>query len=577
MTAIKNQKKKKIIFSVMIAVIAIITLLGIIFLVSKFGNGANATPDNNNTVNTPSNGEYVNTNDGDGINSWVELDGKKFYVGSDANYLTGYNEIDGEYYFFDNDGVMQTGWQNVNGNDYFFGEDGKRVAFGLVTDSEGNTYYCLEDGGCLKGRHVIAETVYFFDETGKAVSGFVNDDDGTTYYVSSNGSAVKGPLNIDDTWYLFDENGAMTSGWAEYEGNKYYAFNDGKMAIDTFTEIDGKKYCFSKDGKVVTGWLTLENGEQGYASSEGSICLQEAITIDGVRYFFDSNGKLGNGWVSWNGNKGYAESGGILFVGRKTIDGKTYYFDDDGIMQTGWINYADGRQSYADSEGVLVTEERKIGSVNCVFDVDGYLVSKDIVFDKKVALTFDDGPSIYTPIILDAMEATDSRCTFFVVGNRVGSYSNTVKRAYDLGCEIGSHTFEHAYLTELTPDGMKNQIDKTNATVSAITGTNCPVLRPPGGYVDEVVCDNVGVPLILWNVDTKDWSTKNTSKTLKAATEGIKDGDIILMHDLYESTANAVYDIIIELQSQGFECVTVSELAAAKGGAEAGHKYFSFR
>jgi peptidoglycan/xylan/chitin deacetylase (PgdA/CDA1 family) len=247
-------------------------------------------------------------------------------------------------------------------------------------------------------------------------------------------------------------------------------------------------------------------------------------------------------------------------------------------MQTGWITYADGSQSYAGDDGILVTGYQNLEYSDCEFDDNGILTSKVQKFDKLVALTYDDGPSEYTPVILDALEATNSQCTFFVVGSRVNKYSDTVKRASELGCEIASHTYDHVYLTDLDQDGIASQINKTNEAVKAITGSNCSLLRPPGGYInDDVLAETEDIPFILWSVDTKDWSTRNKASTIKAATKNIKDGDIILMHDLYESTANGAREIIDNLNSQGFACVTVSELAEARGGYEGGTKYFSFR
>lgn len=544
----KKRRQRKIIAVCAVAAVllAVITAV-LIALVYKSGFGKDKG------------GSFYKEKDSRVKNEWVEADGNRYYAGEDSYFLTGLNEIDGSLYFFDGDGrletgfitdnsgntmyagqdgkiavgeqeidgasymfsengVMLTGWQTVSGKKYFFGNDGKKVSYGMVTDDKGNTYYCLEDGGYLTGEQTIAGIVYHFDENGVLSKGLITGSDGTCYYIRD-------------------------------------------------------------DGTVATGWITFENGDKGYASADGKVFKSAVTEIDGSLYYFDGEGKLGNGWAEWDGNKGYAQEG-ILAVGRQGIDGKTYFFDDDGKMLTGWIKYSDGKESYAEADGALVTGEKSVGGFTCKFDEDGYLISKssDVPSGEKlVALTFDDGPSKYTPIILDAMEKTNSHCTFFVVGNRVNSYKETVKRADKLGCEIGSHTYEHATLTKLTPDGIKEQINKTNADVSAIIGKNCPVLRPPGGSVDENVCKNVNVPLILWNVDTRDWATRDTQKTIEGATQKIKDGDIILMHDLYESTANAVDDIILSLQGQGFKCVTVSELAAARGGASGGQKYFSFR
>lgn len=184
---------------------------------------------------------------------------------------------------------------------------------------------------------------------------------------------------------------------------------------------------------------------------------------------------------------------------------------------------------------------------------------------KMVALTFDDGPSIYTKDILDQLEKYNAHATFFVVGNRVSGYASTVRRAYQLGCEIGNHSWSHPNLASVSVKTMKNEIDKTDAAIKKVIGKKSALLRPPYGAVDSDVKQYAGKPLIHWSIDTLDWSTRNSSKTISAVLNNVRDGSIVLMHDLYAATRTAAVSLIPKLISRGYQLVTVSEMAAYRG------------
>ena len=193
-----------------------------------------------------------------------------------------------------------------------------------------------------------------------------------------------------------------------------------------------------------------------------------------------------------------------------------------------------------------------------------------------VALTFDDGPSKNTTRILDVLEQYGARATFFVVGTQLEKFQEITKRASELGCEIGNHTYNHKNLTKISPDEIQEQINSLNALILTATGKEVTLVRLPygAGIKDKTVKANVPYPLIMWTIDTLDWSTRDTESTLKAIRQEVKDGSIILMHDLYEATAAAAETIVPELIEQGYQLVTVSEMFAAKGiPLEAGNYY----
>lgn len=194
-----------------------------------------------------------------------------------------------------------------------------------------------------------------------------------------------------------------------------------------------------------------------------------------------------------------------------------------------------------------------------------------------VALTFDDGPSIYTPRVLDCLEQNNQVATFFVVGYNAYRYGPYIQRAYELGCEIGNHSNTHADLTRLSANSVATEFSTTNGYIRNAIGVDATVIRTPGGSYNKTVCSVASAPIIMWSLDTLDWKTRNTQKTVDAVLNNVRDGDIVLMHDIHKPTVAAAEIIIPELVSRGYQLVTVSELAQYRGGMENGKVYFNFR
>jgi len=180
-----------------------------------------------------------------------------------------------------------------------------------------------------------------------------------------------------------------------------------------------------------------------------------------------------------------------------------------------------------------------------------------------IALTFDDGPSEQTDKILKVLAQYNARATFCVVGNRTESFAAVLKRTVAGGNEIASHTWDHKKLTTLSVKTITSQLQRTNDAVKAIAGFDIKTLRPPYGSVNKnvrTVCKNLDMFVITWNIDTLDWKNRSTSKTYRAIVKNAKNGNVILMHDLYSTTAAAVEQAIPELIEKGVQLVTVSEL-----------------
>lgn len=196
-----------------------------------------------------------------------------------------------------------------------------------------------------------------------------------------------------------------------------------------------------------------------------------------------------------------------------------------------------------------------------------------------VALTFDDGPARNTTSrLLDTLELYGAHATFYVVGYNIPGNEDIIKRASEIGCEIGNHSTGHQKLIDLDDAGVIGAIQPIADQVKALTNQKVVTCRPPFGSIDERVQNIVAAPIILWSVDTLDWKTKNTEMIVSTIQQNVSDGDIILMHDIHEATVEAAIRIIPWLQEQGYQLVTVSELAFYKrGGLTLGPRYGAIR
>lgn len=281
----------------------------------------------------------------------------------------------------------------------------------------------------------------------------------------------------------------------------------------------------------------------------------------------------------------------------RKIQGTLYYFASSGIKNSspGLYLTSSGRLIYAEANGTVskelsgeileyTTADGKISGCRirdshfmCYYNGQGDLSRQIDLNQPMVALTYDDGPSQYTSEILDILGQYGGAATFFVVGSNVPRWSDVLKRTFDMGCEIGNHTYNHTILTKTDVSTIRSQIDGTNAAVQSITGVSPVVMRPPGGNYNSTVSASVGMPIILWSIDTLDWKTRNPLLTQASVLNHVQNGDIILMHDLYSQTAAASRVIIPELRNRGYQLVTVSELSDCRGDMSDGNVYRSFR
>ena len=186
---------------------------------------------------------------------------------------------------------------------------------------------------------------------------------------------------------------------------------------------------------------------------------------------------------------------------------------------------------------------------------------------KYVALTFDDGPSgRYTRRLLDGLRERDVKATFFLCGYRLQEYPKEAQRIFAEGHEIGLHGYSHENMGQMTYGQAKKELQKTLALLPK--GCDPAFLRPPGGANGvglQQAAKEVGVAILNWSVDPKDWANHDVATVTAAVTQAVQDGDIILLHDMCDCSVTAALQIIDTLQDQGFRFVTVSELAQLRG------------
>ena len=187
--------------------------------------------------------------------------------------------------------------------------------------------------------------------------------------------------------------------------------------------------------------------------------------------------------------------------------------------------------------------------------------------DKKlIAFTFDDGPSeTNTNYLLDNLDKYDAKVTFFVLGSRVNSNKETIKRAYLEGNAIGSHTYNHRNLNLLSDIALMDEVKKTNEAIKEVIGTSPTLLRPPYGNLTDHGKELANMSIVLWNIDPLDWKYKDKNRVAQEIIEHAHDGAIVLVHDIYKSSVEGALLAMEELQKEGYAFVTINEMAQLRG------------
>ena len=180
-----------------------------------------------------------------------------------------------------------------------------------------------------------------------------------------------------------------------------------------------------------------------------------------------------------------------------------------------------------------------------------------------IALTFDDGPTEHTEKIMQVLEKYGARATFFVVGNRISGYEQTLCDMLAAGHEIGNHTWDHSGLRLIPISKVQRVIERCNEKIEAITGVRPRYLRPPYGLMNrEVYFEIKALEMItvIWSLDTMDWDVRNADKIYKTVMKNVRDGDIVLFHDTVSQNIEVLERILPELAEKGYQFVTVGEM-----------------
>ena len=272
--------------------------------------------------------------------------------------------------------------------------------------------------------------------------------------------------------------------------------------------------------------------------------------------------------------------GGALEIGRGEL--ASLQGENDGGVDVGSAE----QESTAPAEGPTVEKtegsepDNEAEKTPIVTEKETPAVQQPATSGRKlVALTFDDGPSAGTTgRLLDILKEKGVLATFFVVGSMARKAPAVVQREAAEGHEVGSHSTAHQNLAKLGVTALKNDVVAMDQMFQEILGREVEIMRPPSGAVSTVMRGKIGKPMSCWAVDPLDWKYRDAATVRRNVVSATFDGAVVLMHDIHASTVDAVAGIIDDLRAQGYEFLTVSELAAARGVTLAnGVVYYHFK
>lgn len=191
----------------------------------------------------------------------------------------------------------------------------------------------------------------------------------------------------------------------------------------------------------------------------------------------------------------------------------------------------------------------------------------DCRVERCVAITFDDGPGLYTDKLLKALADAGARVTFFVLGDVSAARPAALRKIAAAGHEVATHTWSHRALPSLTDEQVRTQLTRSADTIESITGVRPDLMRPPYGSLSSRVTGILGArewPIVLWDVDPEDWKYKNADTVYQRVLTRTAPGSIVLLHDIHATTVAAVPRILAALAARGYTVVTVSELYGRK-------------
>lgn len=294
--------------------------------------------------------------------------------------------------------------------------------------------------------------------------------------------------------------------------------------------------------------------------SDNDVINKEVVSLNyDISYPFFSNDDIDNYISSYLNYDSYIDGNVIIDYDIYDNDNLYYltfykYFWNDNMV-------SDGSDSF-----VIDTSNNSVSRINKTnYEYDVVINRKIDKSKKMIALTFDDGPNYNTSKIIDVLNKYDIKATFFVLGNRAINNKDILRKMVDSGMEIGNHTYNHLLLTKYDENKIRSEIEDTSEVIYSATKKRPKLLRPSYGSVNNKIKKVANMPIIIWDIDTLDWKYHNSKRITSRVVNKVRDGDIILMHDIYSASLNALSNIIPILQDNGYEFVTIDELFYYKG------------
>ena len=294
--------------------------------------------------------------------------------------------------------------------------------------------------------------------------------------------------------------------------------------------------------------------------SDNDVINKEVVSLNyDISYPFFSNDDIDNYISGYLNYDSYIDGNVIIDYDIYDNDNLYYltfykYFWNDNVV-------SDGSDSF-----VIDTSNNSVSRINKTnYEYDVVINRKIDKSKKMIALTFDDGPNYNTSKVIDVLNKYDIKATFFVLGSRAINNKDILKKMADSGMEIGNHTYNHLLLTKYDENKIRSEIDDTSEVIYSATKKRPKLLRPSYGSVNNKIKKVANMPIIIWDIDTLDWKYHNSKRITSRVVNKVRDGDIILMHDIYSASFNALSNIIPILQDNGYEFVTIDELFYYKG------------
>ena len=306
-------------------------------------------------------------------NCFVEVDGKKVYIGSNGTVSTGWQQDGSTWYYIGEDAEYLTGWQKIGDKTYFFNEDGA-MATGWKVEGSKRYYLDAKNGDMKTGWQKIDGKLYCFDSKGALTSGktgWVQVEHVWYYATSTSGDYKTGWLKSGGKWYYLKEDGAMATGFTQVDNVWYYLNGSGAMKTG-WQKISGVWYHFKGSGAMSIGWL--KTGGKWYYLKENGAMATGFIQVNNVWYYLNGSGAMKTGWQKVSGTWYHFKGSGAMSIGWLKTGGKWYYLQDNGAMATGFT-LVDNVWYYLNGSGAMKTGWQKISGYWYYFKGSGAMTT----------------------------------------------------------------------------------------------------------------------------------------------------------------------------------------------------------